>query len=93
MPSIRNHMIEIPEGHPFPEEAGNVKCTYCKTKIPPRVCYFICDLTRKDYCQPCGCDLRYRRKKAEERNEDPPLTIEEAERRFEEAVRALGGDR
>lgn len=66
--------------------AGNpVRCSHetCPTSIGPGERYFIDKLSDSSYCQPCGAALRYHRKKAIERGQDPPITFADVEKLLE----------
>lgn len=55
----------------------------CPATIGPGERYMIDKMSESSFCLPCGSSLRYHRKKAVERGQNPPITFADAEKLIE----------
>lgn len=87
-PEIRHDMMGPLVGMPLSMKCGGQEHCPIRGTIPSNTPYFVDLLSRKSYCERCGVRLRFHRKRAEQRGEAPPATIQEFEERFNAALAA-----
>ncbi len=82
IPSTQFEMYgELINGFDIKMPCANGSDCFGERGIKPKDRYFVDKITDKTYCLLCGKQLRYHRKKAEQRGEEMPRTFEDVARR------------